>query len=240
MKFYELKLTRNRAEMDTWPDGKFLLGLVNTQSFVRARNDTMFASSLLEADALVPESESVLKACKKLELPNPPEECIPALDLFRLEMKRLDGRGGTCFFLGASEELLGILREKVAKEFPNIRVEGFCPDFKPYYTKSEDKLILDAVNAVAPDLMWVHFGTPKQEKWLYYNWEKLDVHGHVCPLGDTVDAYAGTLDRIPEKWKKLKLGWAWRLGRNLSRFFNDVVLCWPTFWLAEMAEKKRN
>ena len=48
MRISDLRLTRSRAEMDAWPEGKFLVDTVNAHSFVVAQKDAAFADANLE------------------------------------------------------------------------------------------------------------------------------------------------------------------------------------------------
>ena len=106
MRISDLHLTRSRASMDAWPEGKFLIDTVNAHSFVVAQKDEAFAKALLNADALLPDGISVVKACRWLGTKNAPAEKIAGADLFAYEMGKLEEKGGTCFFLGSSPSTL--------------------------------------------------------------------------------------------------------------------------------------
>ena len=60
VKIKDLQLTRSRAEMASWPEGKFLVDTINAHSFVVAQRDTVFAEALVNADALLPDGISTL------------------------------------------------------------------------------------------------------------------------------------------------------------------------------------
>ena len=51
MRISDMHLTRSKADMDAWPEGKFLVDTVNAHSFVVAQKDEAFAKALLGADA---------------------------------------------------------------------------------------------------------------------------------------------------------------------------------------------
>ena len=90
MKIKELTLVRSRREMDSWPEGKFLIDTVNAHSFVVARQDPEFAEALMSADALLPDGISIVKACRFLHTQNAPDEKIAGADLFAYEMGKLN------------------------------------------------------------------------------------------------------------------------------------------------------
>ena len=86
--------------MASWPEGKFLVDTINAHSFVVAQRDTVFAEALVNADALLPDGISIVKACRFLKTKNAPDEKVAGADLFAYEMGKLEEKGGTCFFLG--------------------------------------------------------------------------------------------------------------------------------------------
>ena len=63
--------------------------------------DAAFAEALLKGDALIPDGASIVLAFKLLR--HEKIERIAGWDLFQYEMKKLNAKGGTCFFLGSSE-----------------------------------------------------------------------------------------------------------------------------------------
>ena len=117
MKIRELNLVRSRAEMENWPEGKFLIDTVNTHSFVLAQKDPDFAQALQDADALLPDGSYIVKACRWLKMKNAPQEKIAGTDLFLYEMDRLNRKGGTCLFMGSSGTVLKRIREKAAEQY---------------------------------------------------------------------------------------------------------------------------
>ena len=112
MKLRDLRLTASRKEMETWPEGKFLIDTVNTHSFVLAQDDKEFARALLCADALIPDGIGIVKACRWMKLPDAPKEKIAGADLFAYEMEKLNARGGRCFFMGSSPAVLDAIKKK--------------------------------------------------------------------------------------------------------------------------------
>ena len=94
MKFREIVWVRSRKEMENWPEGKFLVAAVNYRTFAISRGDIMLSSSLLEADALLPDGADIVKACKWLKLPDAPEEKIDGADVVYFELERLKKERG--------------------------------------------------------------------------------------------------------------------------------------------------
>ena len=237
MTIKELPLVRSRAEMASWPEGKFLIDTVNAHSFVVAQKDAAFAKALLDADALIPDGISIVKACRWLRTENAPDEKIAGADLFAYEMERLNGKGGTCFFLGSSPSTLALIEEKAAKVYPNIRVVTYSPPFKPAFTPEESRVMIDAVYVADPDLLWVGMTAPKQEKWLDEHWDELDIHCHAGAVGAVFDFFAGTVERAPRKWIDLGLEWLYRLIKEPRRTWRRYLVSNPVFLWLVLKEK---
>ena len=231
MRISDLHLTRTQADMDSWPEGKFLIETVNAHSFVVAQKDAAFAEALLSADALLPDGISIVKACQWLKTQDATVERIAGADLFAYEMGKLEEKGGTCFFLGSSPETLALIEKKAAEVYPHIRVISSSPPFKPAFSPEESHAMVEAVNAADPDLLWVGMTAPKQEKWLHDHWDELDIRCHAGAVGAVFDFFAGTVERAPQKWIDLGLEWFYRLIKEPRRtwrryLINNPVFCW--------------
>ena len=232
MKISDLHLTRSRADMDAWPEGKFLIDTVNAHSFVVARKDEAFAKALMRADALLPDGISIVKACRWLGTKNAPVEKIAGADLFAYEMGKLEEKGGTCFFLGSSPSTLEKIVERAAKDYPHIDIKTFSPPYKADFSSEENQAMVDAVNAADPDLFWVGMTAPKQEKWLDEHWAELDIRCHAGAIGAVFDFFAGTVERAPQKWIDLGLEWLYRLLKEPRRTWRRYLVNNPRFlWL---------
>ena len=223
--------------MDAWPEGKFLIDTVNAHSFVVAQKDEAFAKALLGADALLPDGISIVKACRWLGTKNAPVEKIAGADLFAYEMGRLEEKGGTCFFLGSSPATLALIEKKAAEVYPHIRVITYSPPYKPAFTSEESRAMVDAVNAVDPDLLWVGMTAPKQEKWLHDHWDELDIRCHAGAVGAVFDFFAGTVERAPKWWIDHGLEWFYRFIKEPRRTWRRYLINNPKFLRLVLKEK---
>ena len=237
MRIKDLNLTRSRADMVAWPEGKFLIDTVNAHSFVVAQKDDAFAKALLNADALLPDGISVVKACHWLRTKNAPGEKIAGADLFAYEMGKLEKKGGTCFFLGSSPSTLEKIVERAAKDYPHIDIKTYSPPYKSVFSPEENQAMIDAVNAADPDLLWVGMTAPKQEKWLHEHWAELDIHCHAGAIGAVFDFFAGTVERAPQKWIDLGFEWLYRLIKEPRRTWRRYLVNNPKFCWLVLKEK---
>ena len=224
LKLKDIRLVTSRKELERLPEGKLLINTINAHSYNTALKDPLFAEALMKGDALIPDGASIVMACRWLKAKCQPTERIAGWDLFTYEMERLNRRGGTCFFMGSSEKVLALIREKAAKVYPNIRIETYSPPYKPAFSEEENRAIVDAINHAQPDLLWIGMTAPKQEKWAYSHWKELDIHCHCGTIGAVFDFFAGTMERAPLWWQEHSLEWLYRLIKEPRRMWRRYII----------------
>ncbi len=224
LKLKDIKIVESKKELEALPEGKLLINTINAHSYNTALKDVFFAEALMKGDALIPDGASIVMACRKLKAKSQPTERIAGWDLFAMEMERLNQKGGTCFFMGSSEKVLNLIREKAKTVYPNIRIETYSPPYKPEFSEEENRAIIEAINRANPDLLWIGMTAPKQEKWAYRHWDELDIHCHCGTIGAVFDFFAGTMERAPLWWQEHSLEWLYRLLKEPKRMWRRYII----------------
>lgn len=224
LKLKDIKIVESKKELEALPEGKLLINTINAHSYNTALKDVFFAEALMKGDALIPDGASIVMACRKLKAKSQPTERIAGWDLFTMEMERLNQKGGTCFFMGSSEKVLNLIREKAKTIYPNIRIETYSPPYKPEFSEEENRAIIEAINRANPDLLWIGMTAPKQEKWAYRHWDELDIHCHCGTIGAVFDFFAGTMERAPLWWQEHSLEWLYRLLKEPKRMWRRYII----------------
>ncbi len=219
-----LNLLCSRAELANLPEGKLLINTINAFSYNNARRDVLFEEALTKSDVLIPDGISIVRVCKFLNGKSRPKERIAGWDLFVHEMQRLNEKGGKVMFLGSSEKVLKLIRQKAAIVYPNLEVITYSPPYKPQFTVEDDLNMVKAINDANPDLLWIGMTAPKQEKWAYANWDRLNIHCHVGTVGAVFDFFAGTYKRAPMIWQRLGLEWLYRLLKEPRRMWRRYII----------------
>ena len=229
LKLSALNIVESKDCLIKVPEGKVLINTINAHSFNQAQKDDLFAKALINGDYLIPDGVSIVKACRWLRCKSHPEERIAGWDLFTMEMNKLNQKGGKCFFLGSSEKVLSLIRERAANGYPNIMVETYSPPYKAEFTEEDNNVMIKAINKANPDLLWIGMTAPKQEKWTYSHWNELNIHCHVGTIGAVFDFYAGTAQRAPMWWQEHSLEWLYRLVNEPKRMWRRYILGNPLF-----------
>ena len=217
-------------ELDRIPAGKILINTINVHSYITAQEDEAFAEALRKGDYLLPDGAHLAKACHWLKAKSRPKERIAGWDLFIFEMQRLEARckrdNVRCkaMFLGSTEKVLTLIRERAAVDYPHLDVITYSPPFKPEFSDEDNLAMIGAINHADPDLLWIGMTAPKQEKWTYQHWDELNIHCHCGTVGAVFDFYAGTLKRAPLSWQRNSLEWLHRLLMEPRRMWRRYII----------------
>lgn len=213
-----------------------VIATLNPHSYIIARKDKKFREALQAADLLIPDGTGIQLAARVLT--GRRIEKIAGSDLHEVIIDSLAGKGGSCFYLGSSEETLMKIRERLAAEHPSLRVGTFSPPFRERFTEEENNAMIRAVNSFAPEALFVGMTAPKQEKWVHEHRARLTVP-LICPVGAVFDFYAGTVRRSGEFWIRMGLEWLPRLLREPRRLWRRNFISTPLFLLHLIREKIR-
>lgn len=220
-----LHLTGDMESLAALPTGKkLMINTINAYSFVTAKSDKKFNDALSASDILIPDGMSVVWGCRMLGSKPRPSRRISGWDLFEFEMENLNRRGGKCFFMGSSEKILSLIRQKGADIYPNIEIFTYSPPYKDEFTDEDNEAICKSINNVKPDLLWIGLSAPKQEKWVHHNLDKLDIDCHIGSIGAVFSFFAGTEKRAPEKWQKSGFEWLYRLIHDPKRLWKRYII----------------
>lgn len=224
-----LAIVQSKAALAALPPGKCLICTINAHSYNVARADTAFAEALCRCDALIADGISIVKACRWIGAKSQPTERCAGWDLFVSEMQRLEASATPSarkkvMFVGSSEQVLGRIKERAARDYPDLEVVTLSPPYAKTFTPQENAAIVAAINATNPDLLWIGMTAPKQEKWAQANWPSLSIHCHCGCIGAVFDFYAGTMKRAPLWWQRHGLEWLYRLLREPRRMWRRYLV----------------
>lgn len=142
-------------------------------------------------------------------------ERVTGPDLMEEIFKISEEKGYSHYFYGSTQETLNKLKVKLYEKYPNIKIGGmYSPPFRKL-TEQEDMVIVENINKVKPDFVWVGLGAPKQEVWMSEN--KSKVNGLMIGVGAGFDYHSGNINRAPVLMQKLSLEWLYRLFQDPKR-----------------------
>jgi N-acetylglucosaminyldiphosphoundecaprenol N-acetyl-beta-D-mannosaminyltransferase len=215
--------------------GKYFV-CANPHSIEVARTDPIFDAAIKSASMIIPDGMGIVLASRILggRIFNR----ITGSDIFLDLSETLEREGGySYFFLGSTAKNLAKIRERMNTDFPNITVVGsFSPPFKPKFSDEDNLLMIEEINKVKPDVLWVGMTAPKQEKWIYNNKDRLDVK-FIGPIGAVFDFYSGTITRSHPWFQKRGLEWLPRLFKKPRHLWPRVFVSGPKFFLRILRQR---
>ena len=147
------------------------------------------------------------------------------MDIIRVsEMKEY-----TIFLVGAKPEIVERTFANINKSFPKIRIIG---RHGGYFKPEREKAIIEAIKKSEPDIIFVGFGFPKEDKWIFKLKKELK-KGVIIGVGGSFDIISGEIKKAPPFFMEKGLDWfyriitrPWRFGRLLrvKYFFFRIIL----------------
>ena len=152
---------------------------------------------------------------------------ISGSDLVPILCERAAIKGYSIFIIGGKEGIAEKAKQNLERDLPGIKIVGtYAPPFGFERDEKELNRINEMISIAHPDLLIACFGCPKQEKWIYENYQKYDAKVSVC-AGATVDFLAGNVNRAPKWMSDHGLEWFYRFlqepKRMFKRYFIDDV-----------------
>ena len=155
----------------------------------------------------------------------------------RLLVESLAMRGAVAgrrvFLLGGRDpDVARRAAARLAAEHPGLAVVGwYAPPFAAEFDAAESERMLAAVNRARPEVLLVCLGTPKQEKWIARNLQRLEVPVSIG-VGATIDFLAGRIAEPPRWMTRVGLEWLYKLAHEPRRLWRRYLLRGSVFaWL---------
>src|ERR1051325_5857311 len=195
----------------------------NVDFLVQAQEDVELRRILFDAHLVLCDGTPLV--CASRLLGNPLLERVAGADLVPLLLRVAAEKGYRVFFLGATPESVKQAVDNLKKLHPTLVIaDYYSPPFNKLLEMDHDEIKRRIVEA-KPDLLFVSFGCPKQEKWIAMNYRSLRVPVSIG-VGGTIDFLAGRLARAPLWMQRTGTEWIFRLAqeprRLLGRYAKDL------------------
>jgi N-acetylglucosaminyldiphosphoundecaprenol N-acetyl-beta-D-mannosaminyltransferase len=200
---------------------KFYVVTPNPEILVIANKNSDYKKALNNAKIASIDGVGVLLAGKIMgkEL----GQRFTGVDLLEALCERVSKRPITVGFLGAGPGVAELTSECLREKYPELKVifthGGAADEATVGYINSE---MLKNNSKKTIDLLFVAFGSPKQEQWIAKNLNKLPVKVAIG-VGGSFDFISGRVKRAPRLFRNLGLEWLfrlliqpWRIKRQLS------------------------
>lgn len=201
----------------------------NVDHIVRLETNEEFQKIYKNADLILTDGKPLIWISKWYK--NPIKEKISGSDLFPFLSQMAADRGYKMYFLGSAKGVAEKAAQNLCNKYPGLQVVGtYSPSYGFERDEDEIEKIIRKIRAVAPHILVVGLGSPKQEKFIFEYKERMEVPISLG-LGASFDFEAGIIKRAPKWMSNLGLEWAYRLfkepKRLLKRYIVDDLKIFP-------------
>jgi len=218
---------------------KMLVVNANAQMMVLAQQLPWMKALFANADIAFCDGAGVQLASRivngfTLHRTTPPEWIGPVL--------RVLGGNASIFWIGGKPEVVAEAARRYEQEF-GVRTAGIQHGYFDLSQDSKESLeIVERINETRPTIILLNMGMPRQERWIWDHWDKIDT-GVVITAGALVDHAAGIVHRPPRWVADMGVEWLVRLLREPRRLWRRYLIGLPVFALyiaKALADRKRN
>jgi N-acetylglucosaminyldiphosphoundecaprenol N-acetyl-beta-D-mannosaminyltransferase len=193
----------------------------NAQHIVLLDRDRRLREIYDRADLVVPDGVSLLLAARLYG--RSLQERVAGVDMFQTLCGLAAENGLHVFLLGGRPGSADLASIALKQRFPALQTSTYCPPLGFEKTMAGLKETAQAIRAASPDLLFVAFGAPKQEYWIYEHGLQLSVP--VCVgVGGSFEMVAGVVRRAPLWIQKLNCEWLYRLCLEPRRLWRRYLI----------------
>jgi len=210
------------AHMERWIAERSrcrFIAVTGMHGVTEAQHDASFKQILNSADLVVPDGMPLVWLGRRQGYPL--ERRVYGPELMQ-SFCQSTGQKYRHFFYGGAEGVADCLGGIFQQRY-GVSVAGtYAPPFKAP-TNKERQEIVTRIQAAAPDVLWVGFSTPKQERWMYEYKNKL--RGPVMVgVGAAFDINTGAVRQAPSWMRENGLEWLFRLLQEPGRLWRRYLI----------------
>lgn len=214
--------------------GHYIITL-NPEMIVEAQSKDIFKEVVNHADLCIADGIGILIADKMLNGGTSLER-IPGIDLIYKICGSEFTKERKIFMLGAGKGIAEKAASILQNRYPGMNIVGAeegmrfeSPKFKVQSPKDhteQNLALIQRINDAKPSILFVAFGAPKQEMWIYENLKKIPSVRLAIGVGGSFDFISGRIRRAPKVLRNIGLEWLWRLIREpkrIKRIYNATI-----------------
>lgn len=200
---------------------KTIVGNVNIRAVNFASDLSWYKDFINTCDIVFCDGFGVLLAAKLNGYTSDSQHRMTCPDYIESLAKSCANANRSLFLLAGKP---GVTDEAIAKLTaiaPNLKIAGHHGYFEK--TGQENDTVIDQINHFKPDVLYIGFGMPLQEKWIIDNIDRVDARVFL-PLGACLDFYTGSVRRAPKFITDNGLEWLSRLLTEPRRLWSRYLV----------------
>lgn len=186
---------------------------INADKINELRQDHSLQQIVQKAEIIHADGISMLLAANILNK-NIPER-IAGIDLMQHLLDLAESNQYTVYFLGAKQEVLDKMEEKILKKYPKLLIAGTR---NGYFSDEEWPRIVEELRICKPQIVFVGITSPKKEYLIDYLLENR-INTVFMGVGGSFDVLSGEIRRAPTWIQNCHLEWCFRMIQEPKRLF---------------------
>lgn len=209
----------------------------NTEIVMEARDNEEIRAIINSGDLIIADGIGLIYGSRMKK--KPLKERVTGFDISMELIDIANKEGYSLYLLGAKPGVAKRAAENLKKDYPNLNVVGHHDGyFKGTHigmkNHEEEIQVIEEINSLKPDIIFLGLGFPKQELWINEYANKLNSK-LIIGNGGVIDIISGDMKRAPDIFIKLNLEWFYRLITNPSRIARQMAI--PKFLISVMLDK---
>jgi N-acetylglucosaminyldiphosphoundecaprenol N-acetyl-beta-D-mannosaminyltransferase len=189
---------------------KLWIVTLNALMYMEYLKGNDYSRAISKASFSIPDGVGIVKLLKKKGIET--ERC-PGIDTMKYLLELSQISNYRIFLLGSEEDVVKRAAQTIEKMF-NVNIVGF---HHGYFDINAEGEVVQKINDSKTDLLFVGMGIPKQESFIFRNYETLEAK-LMMGVGGSFDVFAGITKRAPLFFQKLGLEWLYRMFEEPHRF----------------------
>ena len=213
--------------------GKKVLAYANVNALNIAGRDEKFREFLNRRSVVYCDGEGVRLGAQILGRKLPPR-IVLTYWIWEL-CPLMEKNGYTMYLLGSPEQVVNKAVANLKSRFPRLVIAGW---HHGYFQKSgpESDAVVDMINRIKPNLLFVGFGMPMQEHWIADNLARLKANV-LLPAGSMIDYAAGMKGIAPSWMSGHGMEWLYRLFEEPDRLWKRYLVGNPIFLVRVLLQR---
>ncbi|WP_404427742.1 WecB/TagA/CpsF family glycosyltransferase [Ureibacillus chungkukjangi] len=194
---------------------------INSDCMLNYWKDEEYRRIINQKESLVyVDGMGVIYAQKILKIPVAKER-IATTDLFPALFKKLNTEKSDLkvFLLGGEQGTAAKVQQNFLEQYPHVTIAG---THHGYFDHLESFNVINLINTLNVDILFVGLGNPKQEKWVQQYADFLEATTLIT-CGGLYDYYSYNVKRAPVLMQKTGFEWLFRLVQEPRRLYRRYI-----------------
>lgn len=179
----------------------------NGQGLSMNATDPQFREDLAQADLIHADGQIIVMASRWFSK-TPIADRSSTTDMFTDSLNRAAEADVGYYLLGGEEAVNAECARRITDATPGLKLAGRRNGF---WKPEEEDAVIEAINAAAPDVLWVGTGKPREQAFCVRNRDRIKA-GWIVTCGGLYNYVTGDYPRAPMWMQKAGLEWLHRMA----------------------------